>query len=414
MGSSPATQYQDAHFQPMAPVDLKTSAPIPDPAATPQAVRTKRNDPFQSNTATPLRTARPSRHQTSQPVDEPEQASPVQRTPKIKQSQSLGASQVASSSTRLEGPDVPGRSSAPPSVGHATRPPSTHSEGKSKGSVEDTVPRIRGNGSSTAKPAVRTSEDPYETDVTYDGLEGVRSEAETSYRQARPSDVAKGKRRAAPVSEATPASQVAPEIYPRVFPENYVKLYGALRLEKMFQRLDCQDAALKENTSFHLSVHGEHIFVKDPISLGSPAQLCLLTWGYPHHHDAIRDRIWGSGDERLPALDYHTFVFCCTQNSNKLRWYYIGKLRWAECETAPKWPRYHANAKKSLASKLAQSCEVGEDEAISNIENGEWQQLFIELTSNEELASTSERFLLSNFPGAKKGALKKNTSMTSI
>lgn len=71
-------------------------------------------------------------------------------------------------------------------------------------------------------------------------------------------------------------------------------------------------------------------------------------------------------------------------------------------------------AKKSLASKLAQSCEVGEDEAISNIENGEWQQLCIELTSNEELASTSEGFLLSNFPGAKKGALKKNTSMTSI
>lgn len=242
MGSSPATQYQDAHFQPMAPVDLNTSPPIPDPAATPQTVRTRRSDPFQSNAATPLRATRSSRHQTSQPVDEPEQASPVQRTPKIKKSQSLGTSQVVSSSTRLEGPDVPGRSSAPPSVAHPTRPHSTHSEGRSKGSVEDTGPRFRGNGSLTAKPAVRTSEDPYETDVTYDGPEGVRSEAETSYRQAQPSDVAKGKRRAAPVSEETPASQIASEIHPRVFPENYVKLYGPLRLEKMFQRLDCQDA----------------------------------------------------------------------------------------------------------------------------------------------------------------------------
>ncbi|KAI0089119.1 hypothetical protein BDY19DRAFT_944250 [Irpex rosettiformis] len=433
--SPPSHHAPDSRFQSMETDDTNASMPYMRTEATPQASRTARNTPFETNAASPSRPPRARRAYVSQAVDEPEQASPAHRTPKMKKTQSLGASQMYPNSDRLEELDMPYlSSSAPPQVDREKRNRLPQMEVPSQGDMGKPPSENKRGRSTTSQPVtVQSPGDPYDTDVTYNGPEEIDTEAELSRRRPRPSSIARGKMpevpRTQPHDESnppSPESHITDVIHMEMFPTS-IPTYRPLKQDKMIQKLECPPDIigrlddLKGCTSFHLAVYGEHLFIVDPVVLQTSTQTLLVNWGFPKHNQAIRDVLWGNtgNDSEPPPITYHTFVRRRIHKGKglfTLEWSYAGFLRWTERQTVAKWPSYVIDARRNLSKGLLKrwGTQFDEEELSGYIQNGEMQQLCIELSSDAELSNKTMMFVRKKFPKARQGDPSQSASVASI
>ena len=151
------------------------------------------HDHTRARTITPLKNARTSSAQASQLVDEPEQASPVQRTPRVKKTQSYSApaSQVPPDANGLEDLNMPHLRNAPP-AGSRTKQ-SRQAQMEAATDVDVGRPSSSSSANVTQSSA-QSPGDPWQTDVTYYGPEEDDTDVEVISGPLRPSEVAKGKK----------------------------------------------------------------------------------------------------------------------------------------------------------------------------------------------------------------------------
>ncbi|KAI0700758.1 hypothetical protein BC835DRAFT_365319 [Cytidiella melzeri] len=366
MANSPSgssVYYSQPQTMPVEPQDTSTpfmpaesTSRVPKPADAHQA------------SASSSRTSQQPPTEAAHQSDVPEQMSPVQRTPKVKKTQSLGQAQGGSSATKhgdskISGLSGLGISASMPNFDTPKKKLATqfHEEGPSNTRANDNGQKQNGN----------TKDDPYETDQTYYG-----PDEEQLSGLPQISDTARGKR-----PEATQSRTRGEAIHMELFPVKKTINCGPLKQSKMLGKVGCQKEIidqldeLKGVTSFHLKVHGDCIFLADPIVLEVASHTCLINWGFPQDNDQVCRAVWEDG--RQPIISFNTF------------------LR----QLPSKWPTYDQIVKEPLTKTLVRrwGSELCMKDVAAKVESGELQQLCIELTSNDELVAQSKSYAQSRF-----------------